>query len=97
MKMLNNSDDITLVDFLLALPSAGEVQEYVELYLGKTARAQAFAAELIRQKRNNPKLSAGLGVASFAGVGGTGNEPDEEDWEGAGGLKGGGRRKTHKK
>ena len=49
MSQLNNSDDMTLVDFLLGLPSAGEVQEYVTLYLGKTPQANAFATELIRQ------------------------------------------------
>ena len=58
MKALNDSDDLTLVDFLLSLPSAGEVTEYVQLYLGTTARAAAFGNELIRIKRANPGMSS---------------------------------------
>lgn len=68
MSQLNNSDDMTLVDFLLGLPSAGEVQEYVALYLGKTPQAAAFAAELIRQKRADPSLANGLGNGEMAKV-----------------------------
>lgn len=58
MRVLNDSDDLTLVDFLISLPSAGEVTEYVQLYLGGTARAAAFGNELIRAKRANPNASA---------------------------------------
>ena len=58
MRVLNDSDDLTLVEFLLSLPSAGEVTEYVQLYLGGTARAAAFGNELIRAKRANPNASA---------------------------------------
>jgi PERQ amino acid-rich with GYF domain-containing protein len=68
MSQLNNSDDMTLVDFLLGLPSAGEVQEYVALYLGKTPQANAFATELIRQKRADPSLASGLGNSEMAKV-----------------------------
>ena len=68
MSQLNNSDDMTLVDFLLGLPSAGEVQEYVALYLGKTPQANAFATELIRQKRADPSLAEGLGNGEIAAI-----------------------------
>ena len=60
MKALNGSDDTTLVDFLVSLPSAGEVTEYVQLYLGDTARAAAFGKELIRIKRTSPQITGGL-------------------------------------
>ena len=70
MKALNGSDDTTLVDFLVSLPSAGEVTEYVQLYLGDTARAAAFGKELIRIKRTSPQITGGLpGGGEFAGVG----------------------------
>jgi hypothetical protein len=70
MKALHGSDDTTLVDFLVSLPSAGEVTEYVQLYLGDTARAAAFGKELIRIKRTNPQIMGGLaGGGEFAGVG----------------------------
>ena len=74
MRALNDSDDLTLVDFLLSLPSAGEVTEYVQLYLGNSPRAAAFGNELIRVKRANPGMasvedapSEGLGNGSDAG------------------------------
>ena len=85
MTQLNNSDDMTLVDFLLGLPSAGEVQEYVALYLGKTPQAMAFAAELIRQKRADPSLAEGLGNGEIAKIaaqgsgGAAGGFDDAED------------------
>ena len=70
MKALNGSDDTTLVDFLVSLPSAGEVTEYVQLYLGDTARAAAFGKELIRIKRTSPQITGGLpGGWEFAVVG----------------------------
>ena len=96
MSQLNNSDDMTLVDFLLGLPSAGEVQEYVTLYLGKTPQANAFATELIRQKRADPSLAEGLGngelskvAAQGAGPGFAGGEEAGDDlaWSAASGKK----------
>lgn len=105
MLALNNSDDMTLVDFLLGLPSAGEVQEYVALYLGKTAQATAFAGELIRQKRADPSLAEGLGNGELAkvaasqssGRGGgfdddVGGDDDSEAWANASRKKKGGKR-----
>jgi hypothetical protein len=50
MQTLTSSTDLTLVDFLLALGSAGEVQEYVALYLGTSPAAQQFAGEFITRK-----------------------------------------------
>ena len=75
MQALNNSDDMTLVDFLVSLPSAGEVTEYVQLYLGDTQRSAAFANELIRLKRTNPKIVMGGGDSEFA-AGGSGGGDD---------------------
>ena len=103
MLALNNSDDMTLVDFLLGLPSAGEVQEYVALYLGKTAQAAAFAGELIRQKRADPSLAEGLGngelakVAAQSAGGGGGyagdfGGDDDSEWANASRKKKGGKR-----
>ena len=63
MLALNGSDDTTLVDFLVSLPSAGEVTEYVQLYLGDDERAAAFGNELIRIKRTNPQIISGGGAA----------------------------------
>ena len=87
MRALNDSDDVTLVDFLLSLPSAGEVQEYVQLYLGDTERAKSFGAELIRIKRTSPGIVGGGagGGGDFADPGGGGGEGE---WEGAGKKKG---------
>ena len=82
MRALNDSDDLTLVDFLLSLPSAGEVTEYVQLYLGDTARVASFANELIRLKRTNPGIVAGGG-----GGGGDGFSQRRGGWEGASGGK----------
>ena len=76
MLALNGSDDTTLVDFLVSLPSAGEVTEYVQLYLGDTARAASFANELIRLKRTNPGIVAG------GGGGGDGFSQRSGGWEG---------------
>ena len=60
MKTLNGSEDLTLVDFLLSLASAGEVQEYVGLYLGNTPKATEFGLELVKQKRADPSLKDGI-------------------------------------
>ena len=81
MLALNGSDDTTLVDFLVSLPSAGEVSEYVQLYLGDDERAAAFGNELIRIKRTNPQIISGGGAAGGDFAGG------DDGWEG-GGKKG---------
>jgi len=60
MKTLNGSEDLTLVDFLLSLASAGEVQEYVGLYLGNAPKATEFGLELVKQKRADPSLKDGI-------------------------------------
>jgi hypothetical protein len=72
MRALNDSDDLTLVDFLLSLPSAGEVTEYVQLYLGDSPRAAAFGNELIRAKRANPGMTSVEDAPSLGGAGGGG-------------------------
>jgi hypothetical protein len=73
MRALNDSDDLTLVDFLLSLPSAGEVTEYVQLYLGDSPRASAFGNELIRAKRANPGMTSVEDAPSLGGAGGGGD------------------------
>ena len=73
MRALNDSDDLTLVDFLLSLPSAGEVTEYVQLYLGDSPRAAAFGNELIRAKRANPGMTSVEDAPSLGGPGGGGD------------------------
>ena len=55
-------DDFALVDFLLTLPSAGEVRDYVEMYLGASAAASAFATEFLRRTRADPQLAKGGGL-----------------------------------
>jgi hypothetical protein len=57
------------------------VTEYVQLYLGDTARAASFANELIRLKRTNPGIVAG------GGGGGDGFSQRSGGWEGASGGK----------
>jgi hypothetical protein len=61
MQSLTGSNDLTLVDFLSSLPSAGEVRDYVALYLGEGERPTAFAVEFLRRKRADPALSAAGG------------------------------------
>lgn len=75
IKPLTGSNDMTLLDFLLSLPSAGEVRDYVALYLGESEAATAFGAEFLRRKRADPALSS---------VGGTfGGGGEEEAWTSA--------------
>jgi len=50
MRTLTGSNDMTLVDFLVSLPSPSEIQEYVNVYLGKTPQTSKFATELIKRK-----------------------------------------------
>jgi hypothetical protein len=62
MQHLTGSSDLTFVDFLFTLPSAGEVQEYCATYLGADDRTAAFASEFLRRKRADPSLSSAGGV-----------------------------------
>jgi hypothetical protein len=73
MRALNDSDDLTLVDFLLSLPSAGEVTEYVQLYLGDSSRAAAFGNELSRATRANPGMTSVEDAPSLGGAVGGGD------------------------
>jgi PERQ amino acid-rich with GYF domain-containing protein len=56
------------VDFLLALGSAGEVQEYVALYLGTSAAAQQFAGEFITRKHRIGAQRVVAGGNEFLGT-----------------------------
>ena len=73
MRGLTGSSDMTVVDFLMSLPSAGEVRDYVALYLGDTEHAQAFGAEFLRRKRADPSLGAATGGVFTGGA--------EEEWQ----------------
>ena len=50
MVQLAQSDDLTLIFFLLSLTSDEEVREYVIQYLGNTAAVRRFSEEFIRRK-----------------------------------------------
>lgn len=38
---LRNDPDLSLVEFLLSVTSSGEVADYTEMYLGKSAKVRA--------------------------------------------------------
>ena len=61
MVAMTGSGDLTFVDFLFTLPSAGEVQEYCATYLGADERTAAFASEFLRRKRADPSLMSATG------------------------------------
>ena len=52
MKLLNGSEDLTLVEFLMGLASSGETAEYIQLYLGNSPAGKpavaAFTMEFLR-------------------------------------------------
>jgi len=58
MLLLNGSDDLTLVDFLMSLPSEKEIREYVEFYLGKSAKASKFTTEFLFRMEEETKPSS---------------------------------------
>ena len=52
MKLLNGSEDLTLVEFLMGLASSGETAEYIQLYLGSSEAGKpavaAFTTEFLK-------------------------------------------------
>jgi hypothetical protein len=50
LKKINNSDDLTLVEFCMSLGSAVEIREYLAAYLGSTPQVSQFATEFIKKK-----------------------------------------------
>lgn len=50
LKKINNSDDLTLVEFCMSLGSAVEIREYLAAYLGSTPQVSQFATEFIKRK-----------------------------------------------
>eukprot|EP00854_Cymbomonas_tetramitiformis_P000683 gene683-1138_t len=63
MSSITGSTDTTLIDFLLTLPSDGEVMEYMGMYLGKSPNVTAYATEFIKRKRQlgvNPSQEAAI-------------------------------------
>ena len=50
MIRLNGSDDLTLVRWLMACSSGGEVAEYIATYLGNKPEVVVFTAEFLRRK-----------------------------------------------
>lgn len=48
MRMFQNSDDLTLIKWLMTLRSAGEVADYVNTYFPNHPAAPNFIAEFLR-------------------------------------------------
>ena len=44
MKLLNGSEDLTLIEFLMGLASSGETAEYIQLYLGSSPAGKPAVA-----------------------------------------------------
>lgn len=64
MQKLNNSDDLTLVQFCMTLTDKDEIRQYLTAYLGSTPQVNNFATEFIKKKggdndRNEEWESAG--------------------------------------
>jgi len=55
MRDLNGSEDMTLVEFLMSLNSEKEIKEYVEFYLGKTAKTNKFTTEFLFRMEEETK------------------------------------------
>ncbi|XP_073976493.1 uncharacterized protein isoform X7 [Rhodnius prolixus] len=69
---IQSSVDIpTFVNFLRDVESAGEVQEYVKMYLGDTQDAYDFARQFL-ERRNNVKTGSGGGGGGGGGGGNIG-------------------------
>lgn len=47
-KLRNGEDDLTLVQYLMTVPSNTEIAEYMTEYLGKTAAVSTFSNEFIK-------------------------------------------------
>ena len=65
MVYLNGSDDMTLIDFLMSLETEREIREYVEFYLGKSAKTSKFTTEFLfwMEEESNPDLTEKSGWA----------------------------------
>lgn len=55
MKQLTGSDDMTLLDFCMALPTSLEAGEYLTRYLGNKADVRAFQVEFLHRKELLPR------------------------------------------
>lgn len=54
MKMINGTDDLTLVSFCMTLNDATEIRQYLTTYLGSTAQVNKFATEFIGRTGGAP-------------------------------------------
>ena len=50
MRKINNSDDLTLLEFCYSLESGEEIKEYLTMYLGSAPAVQRLASEFITRK-----------------------------------------------
>lgn len=75
---LTGSDDMTLIDFLLGLQSSGEIAEYIQVYLGKSAAVSSFTAEFVRRKHaeevRRPSLQGDASATGSTEAGGPTHE-----------------------
>uniref|UniRef100_A0A7S3XB28 GYF domain-containing protein n=1 Tax=Picocystis salinarum TaxID=88271 RepID=A0A7S3XB28_9CHLO len=75
---LTGSDDMTLIDFLLGLQSSGEIAEYIQVYLGKSAAVSSFTAEFVRRKHaeevRNPSQQGNASAIGSSEAGGPTHE-----------------------
>jgi len=68
MRQLNGSDDMTLVEFLMSLHSEKEIREYVEFYLGKSAKSSKFTTEFMFRMEAETKTTLAKDGGAFENV-----------------------------
>ena len=73
MFLLNGSDDMTLVEFLMTLGSEKDIREYVEFYLGKGPQISKFTTEFLFRFEEETKASSGGPEGGPTGAKGSGN------------------------
>ena len=59
MRVINGSDDLTLVSFCMTLSDQAEIKQYLTAYLGSTPQVNNFAAEFINRKDGNKNTQGG--------------------------------------
>jgi len=65
LKLINGTDDVTLVYFLCSLTNQAEVTQYVQQYLGSNTAARKFAAEFIQKKSEMMQAPAQATVSTL--------------------------------
>ena len=56
MVMLNGSDDLTLIEFLMSLSSESEIKEYLVVYLGNNKKVTKFSEDFLLRKQEEEAL-----------------------------------------